>query len=112
MENVNQIDLFGQINEIQSPIINLQDGELLYQPDFFNKVESDELFDILLNTIEWKQDKIKMYGRELPLPRLSAWYGDNNKSYKYSGIELNPLPWTHQLLLRKGARRKPCYRFS
>jgi alkylated DNA repair dioxygenase AlkB len=55
-------------------------------------------FKTLLETIEWKQDKIMMYGKELPLPRLSAWYGDNNKPYTYSGITLNPLPWTDELL--------------
>ena len=52
----------------------------------------------MLEKIEWKQDKIMMYGKELPLPRLSAWYGENNKPYTYSGINLKPLPWTEELL--------------
>jgi alkylated DNA repair dioxygenase AlkB len=42
-----------------------------------------------------------MYGKQLPLPRLSAWYGANNKPYTYSGITLNPLPWTDELLIIK-----------
>ena len=49
----------------------------------------------------WKQDKIKMYGKELNLPRLSAWYGDSDKPYTYSGITLTPLPWTKELLFIK-----------
>lgn len=98
MDNNIQADLFGQSIEVPNPIIKLQDAELLYLPAFFDKSESDRIFKTLLETIEWKQDKIMMYGKELPLPRLSAWYGDNNKSYTYSGITLNPLPWTDELL--------------
>jgi alkylated DNA repair dioxygenase AlkB len=98
MDNHFQADLFGQIIESPNPIIKLQDAELLYHPKFYDKVESDRIFKTLLETIEWKQDKIMMYGKELPLPRLSAWYGDNNKPYTYSGITLNPLPWTDELL--------------
>ena len=98
MDNNIQADLFGQTIETPNPIIKLQDAELLYYPAFYDKAESDRIFKTLLETIEWKQDKIMMYGKELPLPRLSAWYGDNNKPYTYSGITLNPLPWTDELL--------------
>lgn len=101
MNNNFQADLFGQSIEPQKPIINLKDAELIYHPSFFDKAESDRIFKKLLDTIEWKQDKILMYGKELPLPRLSAWYGDNNKPYTYSGITLNPLPWTDELLIIK-----------
>ena len=31
-------------------------------------------------------------------PRLVAWYGDKGAEYKYSGIHLQPLPWTKALL--------------
>ena len=98
MNNIIQTDLFGQKIETPNPIIKLQDAELLYHSAFYDKTESDRIFKTLLETIEWKQDKIMMYGKELPLPRLSAWYGDNNKPYTYSGITLNPLPWTEELL--------------
>lgn len=98
MDNNIQADLFGQTIDTTNPIIKLQDAELLYYPAFYDKAESDRIFKTLLETIEWKQDKIMMYGKELPLPRLSAWYGDNNKPYTYSGITLNPLPWTDELL--------------
>jgi alkylated DNA repair dioxygenase AlkB len=98
MDNNIQTDLFGQTFEIPNPIIKLKDAELLYHPSFFDNSECDRIFKTLLETIEWKQDKIMMYGKELPLPRLSAWYGDNNKPYTYSGLTLNPLPWTDELL--------------
>ncbi len=94
----NQEYLFGASPEEKPSTIQLQNAELLYLPAFFSTNESDLFFKTLLETIEWKQDKIMMYGKELPLPRLSAWYGDTNKPYSYSGITLNPLPWTKELL--------------
>ena len=98
MNNTFQADLFGQPIEKSNHIISLQDAELIYHPSYYTKIESDLLFKSLLEKIEWKQDKIMMYGKELPLPRLSAWYGENNKPYTYSGINLRPLPWTEELL--------------
>lgn len=91
-------DLFGHPIAEYNPLIELKDAELFYYPNFFDRVEGDLIFNTLMETIQWKQDKINMYGRELLLPRLSAWYGDNNKPYTYSGITLNPLPWTSDLL--------------
>lgn len=35
-----------------------------------------------------------MWGRKMRQPRLTAWYGDAGSRYAYSGIELDPLPWT------------------
>lgn len=98
MYNMNLFpDLFNQSVDESHQIIKLDGAELLYVPSFFDKVKSDDYFEKLINNVQWKQDKINMYGRELPLPRLSAWYGDNDKPYSYSGITLQPNLWTDQL---------------
>ncbi len=44
---------------------------------------------------------MNLYGKSVPLPRLSAWYGDAGASYVYSGIALEPLTWTPLLLSLK-----------
>lgn len=44
-----------------------------------------------------------MYGRTVPIPRLTAWHGDDGKSYTYSGITMHPEPWTMPLLGVKAA---------
>jgi alkylated DNA repair dioxygenase AlkB len=41
---------------------------------------------------------MNMYGKEVLFPRLTAWYGDSDRPYSFSGITLNPLPWTEELL--------------
>ena len=79
----------------------MPNGEVVMYHNFFNKVESDRLFQELLSGVKWRQDKIKFYGKEIDLPRLTAWYGDDGKSYKYSGIYMNPDDWTHTLLTIK-----------
>ncbi len=39
----------------------------------------------------------------IPLPRLTAWYGDAEARYVYSGIANEPLPWTAALAEVKAA---------
>ena len=39
-----------------------------------------------------------MWGRKMPQPRLTAWYGDPRRSYTYSGLRLEPTAWTPLLL--------------
>ena len=39
-----------------------------------------------------------MWGRRMVQPRLIAWYGDPGRSYAYSGLKLQPSPWTPLLL--------------
>ena len=77
---------------------NIADGEITIIQKFFEKSESDRLFANLLKNINWQQDKIKIFGKQVDLPRLTAWYGDEGKSYKYSGITMNPNSWIPSLL--------------
>lgn len=75
-----------------------KDGEVFFFPNFFNKTDSDRLFKSLTDNIKWQQDQIKFFGKMIDLPRLTAWYGENNIPYTYSGIPMNPHPWTTDLL--------------
>ena len=76
---------------------DLPDAEIEYFPEFFSREKSLNFLPQLLDTIKWKQNTIKMYGKENPVPRLEAWYGDPGKSYAYSGIRMEPNPWTDEL---------------
>lgn len=105
MTNI-QTDLFNPNPEPFNPIIELENATLLYYENYFTKEQSDRFFNSLIENIEWKQDTINMYGRLLPLPRLSAWYGDNDKPYTYSGITLQPKAWSSDLLELKQAVEK------
>lgn len=48
--------------------------------------------------VEWKHEKIHLFGQWLLQPRLTAWYGDEGTDYIYSGLTNTPLPWNKTLL--------------
>ena len=79
----------------------LPDAELCYHPDLFPTTEADTLLSDLKDGIEWTQNTIRFYGKESLVPRLEAWYGDPGKAYAYSGIHMDPKPWTKELLMIK-----------
>lgn len=78
--------------------IKINDGEYIYVPNFYKKELANKYLARLLSDIHWKQESMKMYGKEIPFPRLTAWYGDQDKSYSFSGITLQPHPWSPGLL--------------
>ncbi|WP_242065747.1 alpha-ketoglutarate-dependent dioxygenase AlkB family protein [Nostoc paludosum] len=104
--NVIQGDLFFGFDSVvdkliesrDKEVLSMQDAEVTFYRNFFNQQDSDEIFQTLLNQIKWRQDKMKIYGKDVNLPRKTAWYGDRNKSYKFSGIHLDPEPWIPTLL--------------
>tara|TARA_Y100000768_G_C23982801_1_gene686878 strand:- start:180 stop:761 length:582 start_codon:yes stop_codon:yes gene_type:complete len=69
-----------------------------YIPQFFNKEKSNFFLNTFTSSIKWRGDQIKIYGKTHPLPRLTAFFGDLDASYSYSGISMNPMPWTKELL--------------
>ena len=79
----------------------MPDAEVILYRTFFSEPQSDTFLRELLETTNWRQEKIKFFGKPVDLPRLTAWYGDEGKSYRYSGIQVNPDPWTPTLLAIK-----------
>jgi alkylated DNA repair dioxygenase AlkB len=97
-----QLDMFGSENETnlfpKKGLNIIRNGEFIYLPNFFTKQESDFLFNLLKINVLWKQETMNMYGKRVDFPRLTSWYGDNDKPYSFSGITLDPNPWTKELL--------------
>jgi alkylated DNA repair dioxygenase AlkB len=99
-----QLEFFGNHSEgksgpqKQSQRQIITNGEYIYLPNFFSKSESDIFFTSLRTSVLWKQESMKMYGKQINFPRLTAWYGDSDKAYTFSGITLHPEPWSHEIL--------------
>lgn len=85
----------------QAREIELPDAELSYYPRLFETKQADGLLAKLKDGIEWTQNTIRFYGKESLVPRMEAWYGDEGKSYAYSGIHMDPKPWTEELIIIK-----------
>ena len=77
------------------------DGEVLLYSDFLSKQESDSCFKSLLHEVDWHQEPIKIFGKEVMQPRLTAWYGDTDKPYSYSGITMKHHDWIEPLMAIK-----------
>lgn len=66
----------------EAPEILLREGEsslLLFKRSFY-RYEMENLIE----RIAWRQNKIRLFGKEYDEPRLTAWYGP---AYCYSGIQ-------------------------
>ena len=63
--------------------------------------------------LAWRQETLRLFGRSIPQPRLSTWYGDPGAHYRYSGLHLDPLPWHPALhALRTRLRRRLGHDFN
>jgi len=72
-------------------------AEVALHPRAIPAPEAARLFVALRSEISWEQDRIRMFGKIIDLPRLTAWYGDPGRSYTYSGIAMEPRQWTDAL---------------
>jgi alkylated DNA repair dioxygenase AlkB len=77
--------------------LELPDGEGVLYRQAFAPVDSARWFAVLQRETPWRQHVITLYGRAITSPRLSAWYGDSDAVYSYSGLRLEPAPWTPTL---------------
>jgi alkylated DNA repair dioxygenase AlkB len=95
MDEYKQYSLFNNENKnsFEKDHLNID-----YVKNYFNEEESIYFLQTLKDKIKWNQDYIKFYGKTHPLPRLTAWYGDRNKGYTYSGIPMTPNSWNTELL--------------
>ena len=95
------MEKYKQNNSIKNEIINNLNTDYLeisFINNFFNEEECISYMESLKNKIKWNQDYIKMFGKTHPVPRLTAWYGDKNKTYTYSGISMTSKTWINELL--------------
>lgn len=74
---------------------------LEFREHFLTSDESDQLFSQLLDNTPWKQRTQTMYDKKVLTPRLTAWHGDGEKSYKLGGSEFEVNAWTPELLSLK-----------
>ena len=85
-----QTDIFTKINN----------GLYLYKTQFLD-IDTKELNNILTNSLNWDTYEIKIFGKKILSPRLTAWYGDEQCVMKYSGLTFYPTPFTTELLYIK-----------
>lgn len=94
MFNLDKIISVSTGHSIKLPLKN---AEITYYPNFFSESKAAYYFQKFLKETPWQQDDIKVFGKIYPQPRLTALYGTEGRSYTYSGITMNPKPFTSDL---------------
>jgi alkylated DNA repair dioxygenase AlkB len=80
-------------------VIDLHRDEPTLRLDLHAKAFPDpvRLFEALRSELQWEEKQIRLFGKTIVSPRLSAWYGDPGTRYRYSGLTLEAAGWTPAL---------------
>lgn len=100
-----QSDLFGA-ESYSAEKVSLPDAEIRYIPDFLDMDSANSFFAMLYQKINWRQDNLVLYGKQVLIPRMHAWYG--NKPYEYSGITMACNSWFEELATLRVMCEKEC----
>jgi alkylated DNA repair dioxygenase AlkB len=84
------MDLFTS-SKILTPI-PVRDGELSSLAQLALGVPNAEALARLIAETAWRSELITVWGKQHLQPRLTAWHGE--AAYSYSGLRLEPLPFT------------------
>jgi alkylated DNA repair dioxygenase AlkB len=67
------------------------DGEAILIDDDSAGYDWPAITQMLIDTLPWRAETARLFGREMTVPRMTAWFG--SKSYSYSGILHPPAPF-------------------
>lgn len=75
----------------------IADADVRLDAAWLPRAQADALFAAVRAEVPWSVHRIRLFGRWVDSPRLSAWMGDAHARYRYSGATFEPLPWTPAL---------------
>ncbi|GAB2860152.1 alpha-ketoglutarate-dependent dioxygenase AlkB [Pseudoduganella ginsengisoli] len=87
------MDLFADQNTTLEAI-PIDDGELYFLPRLPLAQDAVTVMQRLIDETAWRAESITLYGKTMLQPRLSAWHGDPDARYTYSGTTFEPQPFT------------------
>lgn len=80
-----------------------------WYPDWLAPEAADRAMAALIDEVAWRQDTIRTPRGRILLPRLTAWQGEPDAVYVYSGIRNEPARWTPAVRELKAAVEKTCF---
>ena len=81
-------------------IINY-DGQAIYFGVIFNDQENESYYNDLFNKIEWRNEVVVMFGKEITTKRKVAFYADKEIEYTYASKTKIGMQWNETLLAIK-----------
>ncbi|CAG4894865.1 alpha-ketoglutarate-dependent dioxygenase AlkB family protein [Paraburkholderia gardini] len=91
----------GLFNDLPAPDVD-------WYPDWISSEIAAATLARIVGEVAWKQDTMMTPAGRVPLPRLTAWQGDPDAVYVYSGIRNVPDPWTPAVAELKAAAEATC----
>jgi alkylated DNA repair dioxygenase AlkB len=88
--------------------LDMQDADVWLLHEWIKPETADKLLQHFTKVLQWEQPEITLFGKRRPVPRLQAWYGDDDASYQYSGLLMQPLPWEDKLYQLKQYCEQTC----
>jgi alkylated DNA repair dioxygenase AlkB len=89
MQSLSTICLLGEVMT-ESNILPY-DGQAILIDDQGAELDWPAITRTLIDTIPWQVETARIFGRDMPIPRMTAWFGDGR--YSYSGILHLPAPF-------------------
>ena len=99
------MDLFSQFEDSPKNLLP-KDGTVFYYGLVLSKAKADTFYDILLNSIEWRNDEAIIFGKRIITKRKVAWYAEKPFEYSYSNTTKHALLFTKELLELKALVEK------
>ena len=78
-------------------ITGYEDLEIDLYQDKRLEEKKDLWFESCLHDLDWETGFITIFGKTHQIPRLQAWYADNEVEYTYSGKKLQRHNWNNLL---------------
>lgn len=84
------------------------DADVYLHQEWIDAELADKLLAHFIDELKWDQPTITMFGKQVKVPRMQAWYGDKDSAYAYSGLSMQPLPWESKLAKLKAYCEQAC----
>ena len=81
-----------RLNQRTAPIDLGHEARLWLIPGILGDAAT-ALFHTLCNQLPWDRPRVRVFGREHPVPRLTCWVADQGISYRYSGLTHEGRGW-------------------
>jgi alkylated DNA repair dioxygenase AlkB len=94
-----QASLFAPEAALQR--LDMEDAQVHFMQGFYGPEQAKRHFEALYAETGWQHETLRLWGKLIDQPRLTAWHGDIGRTYSYSGLQLRPAPWTPLLLAIK-----------
>jgi len=78
-----------------------RDGIAIYHEKVISDEQINQVYSALLKDINWENEKVVMFGKEIITKRKVAFYSDPYIAYRYASVTKIGAPWREPLIILK-----------